>query len=289
MIDGIALGIIGGSGLYRNPGLINSELIDISTPFGPPSSSIIIGELEGKKVAFLSRHGMNHSIAPSEINYRANIYAFKLLGIRRVLSISACGSLREDFAPGDFVLPTQLVDLTRKRKHTFFEDCLVVHVGVADPFCEDLTQQVAKAATSAGGKVHMEGTLVTIEGPRFSTTGESELFRSWGMSIIGMTACPEAFLAREAEMCYVTLAHVTDYDVWHASEESVSVDMVIRTLQANTSLAQKSILHLLGLDVESSHCQCGNSLKEAFITRLDKVPAPVIEKLRPIIGKYLVQ
>ncbi len=289
MIEDIALGIIGGSGLYRMPGLTNSETIDIATPFGPPSSSVIIGELEGKKVAFLSRHGMNHSIAPSEVNYRANIYAFKLLGIRRILSISACGSLREDFAPGDFVIPVQLVDLTRNRNRTFFEDGLVVHVGVADPYCETLARQVAKAAASAGGKVHMEGTLVTIEGPRFSTRGESELLRSWGMSIIGMTACPEAFLAREAEMCYVTLAHVTDYDVWHATEETVSVDMVIRTLQTNTSLAQKTILHFLCRDVESPHCQCQNSLKEAFITRLDMVPTRVIEKLRPIIGKYIVQ
>jgi 5'-methylthioadenosine phosphorylase len=204
------LGVIGGSGLYQMNGLTKTETIVLDTPFGKPSAPIVVGTLAGKKVAFLARHGIGHQISPSEVNYRANIYAMKQIGVKRLVSISACGSLREDYAPGHIVIPDQIFDFTRLRQRSFFSEGLVVHIGVADPFCADLSTQVYQALQDAGGTVHQGGTFITIEGPRFSTKGESNLFRAWGMSIIGMTASPEVFLAREAEMCYAVMAHVTD-------------------------------------------------------------------------------
>ncbi len=230
MNENPVMAVIGGSGLYQFPSLENARQFDIETPFGMPSSPITIGDLYGKKVAFLSRHGIGHSITPTEVNSRANIYALKSIGVTRIVSVSACGSLREDFRPGQIVIPNQLVDFTSLRQKSFFGEGIVAHIGSAEPFCKDLSNLVNEALKSCGVVVHNSGTYITIEGPRFSTKAESNLFREWGMSIIGMTACPEAFLAREAEICYVTMAHVTDYDVWHTNELPVTVEMVIKVL-----------------------------------------------------------
>jgi 5'-methylthioadenosine phosphorylase len=235
------LAIIGGSGLYEMPELHDTRDYDLDTPFGKPSAPIVVGTLEDCRVAFLARHGTGHHISPSEINFRANIYALKSLCVERIVSISACGSLREDYVPGDIVVPSQLFDFTRGRKRSFFEGGLVAHISTADPFCKDLSQMVFEAVLKTGAPVHNGGDFITIEGPRFSTKSESNVFRAWGMAIIGMTTSPEAFLAREAEMCYAVMAHVTDYDVWHISEQSVSVEMVIEILHRNTQIAQQAI------------------------------------------------
>lgn len=281
------LGVIGGSGLYEFTALKEVETIEVDTPFGKPSSPIVIGMLAGKKVAFLARHGIGHYLSPSEINYRANIHAFKQLGVKQVVSISACGSLREDFAPGHIVVPDQLVDFTRGRERSFFTAGLVVHVGVADPICPTLARQVTAAVAAAGGTVHAGGSLITIEGPRFSTKAESNMYRSWGISLIGMTACPEAFLAREAELCYSIMAHVTDYDVWHVSEESVSVDLVVRTLAKNTQVAQLAIQKLVENLSEETPCECANALSNAIITRPECIPPETLERVKLLVGKYL--
>ena len=281
------LGIIGGSGLYEFTALKDVETIELDTPFGKPSSPVVIGTLSGKKIAFIARHGIGHFLSPSEVNYRANIFAFKQLGIQRVVGISACGSLREDYAPGHIVIPDQLVDFTRGRERTFFTDGLVVHVGVADPFCSDLSRLQAAAVAEAGGTVHTGGSLITIEGPRFSTKGESNMYRSWGISMIGMTACPEAFLAREAELCYSIMAHVTDYDVWHVAEEAVSVDMVMRTLVRNTQIAQLAIQKLVERLPAETTCACSSALANAVITRPDCVPPETFERVRLLVRKYL--
>ncbi|MCL4560831.1 MAG: S-methyl-5'-thioadenosine phosphorylase [Chloroflexi bacterium] len=285
-----SLAIIGGSGLYAMDQLSEIQTYDLTTPFGKPSAPLVVGTLAGRRVAFLARHGIGHSISPSEINYRANIYALKSLGCERIVSISACGSLREDYAPGQIVIPDQLFDFTRgDRQRTFFEGGLVAHIGSANPFCPDLSAQLNKATQAAGGTVHQGGTYITIEGPRFSTRAESNLFRTWGMSIIGMTASPEAFLAREAEMCYATMAHVTDYDVWHTTEEPVSVEMVVRTLNQNTRLAQEALVLLArNLEPERS-CDCSQALKNALITSHEKIPAKTRQKLSLLIDKYLPQ
>ena len=284
----LAAAIIGGSGLYAMQGLTDTSEHNPDTPFGKPSSPIIIGTLEGQRLAFLARHGIGHFINPTEVNYRANIYALKMLGANRIISISACGSLREDYKPGDMVIPDQIFDHTRDRQRTFFNQGIVVHIGVADPFCPELSQQVFQAASGSGATVHKGGTLITIEGPRFSTKAESNVFRGWGMSIIGMTASPEAFLAREAEMCYCTLAHVTDYDVWHISAEPVTVDMVIETLNKNTSVAQESLrLFVRNLDQGPSACACGSALSDALITNPSVISAQARAKLDLLVGKYL--
>lgn len=281
------LGVVGGSGLYAMEGLSNLESRQIRTPFGEPSSAVVLGDLDGRCVAFLARHGAGHVYTPSEVNYRANIYALKALGVERVVGISACGSLREDYAPGDIVIPDQLVDLTKGRARSFFGEGLVAHVSVPEPFCPDLSARVLESVEQAGGKAHRGGTFVTIEGPRFSTRAESGLYRAWGMSIIGMTTSPEAFLAREAEMCYTVMAHVTDYDVWHVSEGPVTVDMVVRVLQANTALAQQAIARLLASLDEKRACSCGNALADALITRRDAIPRETREKLGLFVDKYL--
>lgn len=281
------LGVIGGSGLYQFEGLKNVEMLEIETPYGNPSSPIAVGTLVGKRVAFLARHGTGHHISPSEVNYRANIYALKSIGVQNVVSISAVGSLREDFAPGHIVIPDQLFDFTRDRPRTFFSEGLVVHIGSADPFCKDLSTQLFNAVNANGGLVHSGGSLITIEGPRFSTKAESNVFRSWGMSIIGMTASPEAFLAREAELCYAMMAHVTDYDVWHVTEETVSVEMVIKTLMQNTALAQKSILSLLENLTVNDDCACHHALADAIITTRHRIPPVVVKRLDLLLGKYL--
>ncbi len=281
------LAVIGGSGLYEMPGLQNPQTVEPETPFGKPSAPIVIGELAGQPVAFLARHGIGHPLSPSEVPYRANIYALKSLGVERVISISACGSLREDFAPGDIVIPDQVFDFTHKRARTFFGEGLTAHVGVAEPFCAHLSQQLYAAVKTTTAALHRGGAFIVIEGPRFSTKAESAVYRQWGMSIIGMTACPEVFLAREAELCYATMAHVTDYDVWHVSEEPVTVEMVIQVLQRNTQIAQQAIRALVESLAEERPCECGSALATALITRPDVVPAETKAKLSLLIHKYL--
>ncbi len=284
----IRVGIIGGSGLYRMEGLSDVEERTVSTPFGEPSDEVLIGALDGVRVAFLARHGRGHRLLPSEVNYRANIFALKSLGVQQVIAVSACGSLREHIHPGEVVIPDQLFDFTKSREYTFFGDGLAVHIGTANPFCVRLSALVGEAVEGAGGTVHPQGSFITIEGPRFSTRGESFAFRSWGMDIIGMTTSPEAFLAREAEMCYAVMAHVTDYDVWHETEEEVSVETVIRVLQQNTTLAQEAIGALVPRLVQGEPtCGCGEALATAIITDRDAISQRAREKLGPIVGGYL--
>jgi 5'-methylthioadenosine phosphorylase len=281
------LGVIGGSGLYQFPSFEKIETLELDTPFGKPSSPIVIGSLAGKRVVFLARHGIGHIYLPAEVNYRANIYALKQLGVERVISISACGSLQEDYSPGHIVIPDQLVDFTKNRTYTFFGGGFVAHVGVADPFCNDLRKHVIKSVKEAGGIVHPCGTYITIEGPRFSTKAESNLYRQWGMSIIGMTAIPEAFLAREAEICYATMAHVTDYDVWHKNESPVTVEMVIKILNQNTEIAQKAILNLVKMLPEKGECDCSQSLSSAILTEKKSISPSARKKLDQLINKYV--
>jgi 5'-methylthioadenosine phosphorylase len=282
----MTLGIIGGSGLYAMEGLKIVETFDVSTPFGTPSSPLTLGEIGGVSIVFLARHGPDHAIAPSDINYRANIYALKEMGVEQVVSISACGSLREDYAPGHVVVPDQIFDLTRLRHLSFFEEGLVAHVSVADPFCPNLSPAVVDSLQAADAKVHEGGTFITIEGPRFSTRAESNTFRAWGMSIVGMTTSPEAFLAREAEMCYSVMAHVTDYDSWHQSEAPVTVEMVIRTLQTNMQFVQTAIVELAERLPEERDCFCKDALKDALITQRDSIPPEALKKLKPLIQRY---
>ncbi len=282
------LGVIGGSGLYAISTLKNIESLDMDTPFGKPSAPVVVGTLNEKRVAFLARHGIGHTISPTEVNYRANIYALKMLGVPQIVSISACGSLREDYAPGHIVIPDQVFDFTRSgRAHSFFGEGLVAHIGTASPYCEDLTARVFQAVSQTGTMTHAGGTLITIEGPRFSTKAESDLFRAWGMSIIGMTACPEIFLAREAEMCYVTIAHVTDYDVWRTATEPVSVEMVIQTLNRNTEAARQAIENLVEILPENRPCACHSALKDTIITNPGLIQSDTRRKLRLLVDKYL--
>jgi len=287
MTEKVTLAIIGGSGLYEMPGLEDTRELDIDTPFGAPSAPIITGMLAGERLAFLARHGLGHQITPSEVPYRANIYALKSLGTERIISISACGSLQEEFAPGHIVIPDQLYDNTHQRARSFFGEGLVAHVSVEDPFCPDLSNQLESAVRSAQGIVHRGGSFITIEGPRFSTKAESKTYLSWGMSIIGMTASPEAFLAREAEICYATMAHVTDYDVWHVSEAPVTVDMVIQTLHRNTILAQEAVRILASILRHERECDCERALATALVTRQDFIPPETRKKLDLLVSKYL--
>lgn len=279
--------VIGGSGLYDMPGLENIQKHDLTTPFGKPSAPVVVGTLEGKSVAFLARHGIGHHISPTEVNYQANIYALKSLGVTRIISVSACGSLREDYAPGHLAIPNQLFDFTHGRERSFFGEGLVAHVGVADPFCADLSTHLLSAVKTTGATVHKGGNFITIEGPRFSTRAESNTYRAWGMDLIGMTACPEAFLAREAEMCYATMAHITDYDVWHVSEEPVTVEMVIRVLNKNVRLAQEAIRILAARLTSLHNCECDRALSTALITNPKVIPQKTREKLSIFVDKYL--
>lgn len=282
----VKLAVIGGSGVYDMEQLADVEQRRISTPFGDPSDSITVGTLSGKRVAFLPRHGRGHRLTPSEVPYRANIWALKSLGVERIISISACGSMREEYAPRHIVIPDQIYDNTKKRDLTFFGDGLVAHIGIADPFCPHLREILGQAVRQAGGTVHMGGTFITIEGPRFSTRGESNIYRSWGVDIIGMTAVPEAQLAREAEICYATMAHVTDYDVWHEEEEAVNVEMLIANLMANAALSKQAILELVPLLTDERPCDCGQTLAAAMITQRDVIPREKTEQLGPIVAKY---
>jgi 5'-methylthioadenosine phosphorylase len=279
--------VIGGSGLYQMPGLQDVEELNLSTPFGRPSSPVVVGTLAGQRLAFLARHGIGHFISPSEVNYRANIYALKSIGVERIVSISACGSLREDYAPGDIVVPDQLFDLTRQRERSFFGNGMVAHMSVADPFCSELSDLLYSAAQATGANLHRGGTFITVEGPRFSTRAESNVFRSWGMSLIGMTTSPEAFLAREAEICYAVMAHVTDYDVWHISEQPVTVDIVIEILNRNTHIAYQCVKNLAASLIPERLCGCGSALASALITRPDAIPPETRQRLALLVDRYL--
>ena len=281
------LAVIGGSGLYQFEDLRDIETLELDTPFGKPSSPITIGKLKGKRVAFLARHGIGHTLSPSEVPYRANIYAIKSLGITRIISVSACGSLREAYAPGHIVIPHQIFDYTHKRERSFFGKGLVAHISVADPFCEALSDLLEESLKELDATYHRGGVYITIEGPRFSTKGESGLYRQWGMDIIGMTASPEVFLAREAEICYTTMAHVTDYDVWHVSEEAVTVDMVIRTLMKNVHIAQDTIKRIVEKIDLQVHCTCEDALKDALITQTDHIDPEKRQQLDLFLKKHL--
>jgi 5'-methylthioadenosine phosphorylase len=268
--------------------LANVEERSVSTPFGEPSDVLLVGTIDGVPVAFLARHGRGHVLMPTEVNYRANIFALKCLGVEQVIAVSACGSLREHLHPGEVVIPDQLFDFTKKRETTYFGGGLVAHIGTADPFCAQLSGVLGEALKEAGGMVHRGGRFITIEGPRFSTKGESHTYRAWGMDIIGMTTSPEAFLAREAEMCYAVMAHVTDYDVWHETEQEVNVEMLLDTLHANTELAQAAIRTLVSrVDEIERTCTCDATLATAFITQRDRIPTQAREKLALIVGRYL--
>lgn len=287
MKDKPVLGVIGGSGLYDFPSLEETETFNPETPFGYPSAPIVIGRLKGKSVAFLARHGIGHTISPTEVNARANIWALKMLGIDRIIGVSACGSLREDFAPGNIVIPDQLFDHTHNRPRSFFSEGVVVHISAAEPFCPELSTLLHQSVSECDCVVHKGGAMITIEGPRFSTKVESNIYRAWGLSLIGMTTSPEAFLAREAEMCYAVMAHVTDYDVWHITEEAVSVEMVVKTLLKNTELAQRSITALVENLPETSVCSCQNALENAIITSRAALSPETSKKLGLLLNKYL--
>jgi 5'-methylthioadenosine phosphorylase len=281
------IGIIGGSGLYQIDELENVEKITLETPFGDPSGKYVLGTLEGKRVAFLARHGKGHTILPSELNFRANIYGFKTLGVEYILSASAVGSLKEDIHPLDVVIPDQFIDRTRGRISTFFGNGLAAHVGFAHPFCSILSERIRKAGEATGASIHRGGTYVCMEGPQFSTLAESNLYRSWGGAVIGMTNLQEAKLAREAEICYSTMALVTDYDCWHEEEEDVTVEAIIENLRRNAETARKMVIETIkGLPYERS-CECAAALQYALITERDIIPEEVRRDLAPIIGKYL--
>ena len=283
-----SIGVIGGSGIYQIEGLTGAKEIKVKTPFGDPSDSIIVGVLGNQRIAFLPRHGRGHRIMPSELPVRANIYALKSLGVERIVSISAVGSLREDFAPLDIVIPDQLFDRTRLRPSSFFGDGLVVHISFSDPFCPELSQILYTAAQKAGARTHKGGSLVVIDGPQFSTKAESHTYRQWKMDIIGMTALPEAKLAREAEICYAVVAMVTDYDVWHPSHDSVTVDMVVQNLLKNAEMGKRILRYAASeIPAERAHCPCPNALRDSIITSRDRIPAKVRKNLALLLDKYL--
>ncbi len=283
------VGIVGGSGLYAMDGMTDVEAVDVDTPFGKPSDSIVLGNLYGVPVAFLPRHGRGHRITPTDLPVRANIYALKKLGVERLISVSAVGSLKEDLRPLDMVVPDQLIDRTYRRASTFFEGGVVGHIAFAHPFCPHLSGLLNDAAVAAGVTTHMGGTCIVMEGPAFSTVAESNMYRSWGADIIGMTALPEAKLAREAEMCYATLACVTDYDVWHSTEEQVTVELVVANLMKNVAASQGALRRLLPTITAERPCDCGTALRDVVITARDAIPAEARQKLHPIIGKYIEQ
>jgi 5'-methylthioadenosine phosphorylase len=280
--------VIGGSGLYQIPGLTTTAEHSVDTPFGKPSEKIVEGELNGQRILFLARHAPGHPINPSQVNYRANIYALKKLGVDRVISVNACGSLREDYKPGDLVIPDQIMDMTKFRANTFFEDGLTAHIGVADPFCPDLSSYLVQALKESDATVHDTGTFVVIEGPRFSTRAESNTFRGWGMSIVGMTSAPEAFLAREAELCYAAVAHITDYDVWHSRDEDVSVEMVLKIISQNTDIVHGALSYLAQNPPDNERaCGCQSALESSLITNQAVIPETTRKKLDLLVRKYL--
>jgi 5'-methylthioadenosine phosphorylase len=283
----ITIGIIGGSGLYDMAELSDREERQVSTPFGEPSAPYVIGTLRGKRVAFLARHGLGHRLMPSELNFRANIFGFKTLGVEYILSASAVGSLKEELRPLDIVIPDQFIDRTKGRISTFFGNGLAAHVGFAHPFCSNLSAVALQSGRTAGATVHKGGTYVCMEGPQFSTLAESRLYRTWGADIIGMTNLQEAKLAREAEICYTTIALVTDYDCWHPDHDSVTVEMIIGNLTQNAKTAQAIIANAVDALPFERSCECAQALKFALITRPDAVPASTLVDLAPIVGKYM--
>ena len=281
------IGIIGGSGLYHMPGFSDVHEVKQSTPFGDPSDAYVLGNLEGRKVAFLARHARGHRLLPSELNFRANIYGFKQLGVERIISVSAVGSLKEEHKPLEFVIPDQFFDRTRHRVDTFFGDGVAAHVSFGDPVCGEIANLVADACTNAGVVGKLGGTYLCMEGPQFSTKAESNVYRKLGMDVIGMTNLQEAKLAREAEICYVTIAMVTDYDCWHPHHDSVTVDQVVSVLLKNAEHACQVVKHAVAAMPKTRSCKCGSALANAIITDRDKIPAATKEKLKLILGKYL--
>jgi 5'-methylthioadenosine phosphorylase len=281
------IGIIGGSGLYSMPGFTEVHEVSQKTPFGEPSDPYVLGTLAGRKVAFLARHGRGHRILPSELNFRANIYGFKQLGVERIISVSAVGSLKKEHKPGEFVIVEQFVDRTRHRVDTFFGDGAVAHIAFADPMCGELAQVVETACAKAGVTGKRGGTYLCIEGPQFSTKAESNLYRSWGMDVIGMTNLQEAKLAREAEICYATVAMVTDYDCWHPHHDSVTVDQIVAVLVKNAENACQVMREAVAAMPKARTCKCGSALQHAILTDKDKIPPQTRERLKLILGKYL--
>ena len=282
-----SIGIIGGSGLYAMPGLKETREVAVKTPFGEPSDRFVLGTLEGKRVAFLARHARGHRFTPGEINYRANIYAMKLLGVERVISVSAVGSLRDDLRPGEFLVPDQFVDRTKHRVSTFFGDGLVAHVGFAHPVCADVASALCDASVHCGVKVHRRGTYICMEGPQFSTLAEAEMHRQLGFDVIGMTNVTEAKLAREAELCYSTIAMITDYDCWNPEHESVTVAQIVATLTRNAENAQRVLREAVRSLPAKRKCKCDSALKHALLTDPKLVPAVTRKRLSAIVSKYL--
>lgn len=283
-----SIGIIGGSGLYEMGGLADTKEIHVKTPFGEPSDAIVVGTLEGRRVAFLARHGRGHRILPSEINFRANVYAMKLLGVERIISVSAVGSLMENLQPGEFLVPDQFVDRTKNRVSTFFGEGLVAHVGFDKPTCGQVSSVLADASVHCGVMVHRRGTYVCIEGPQFSTLAEANMHRQLRFEVIGMTNVTEAKLAREAEICYATIAMITDYDCWHPEHESVTASQIIATLVQNAENAQRVLREAVRAMPEERSCKCGAALKHALVTDMKLVPKATKKKLEAIIGKYIL-
>jgi 5'-methylthioadenosine phosphorylase len=283
----VTVGVIGGSGLYDIEGLTSTRSIRVRTPFGSPSDAITVGSLEGIRVAFLSRHGQGHLLNPSGINYRANIFALKSLGVSHVISISAVGSMKESIHPGDVVVPDQFIDLTKRRTSTFFDDGVVAHVAFGEPVCAELAQVLLSAGEKVGANVHRSGTYLCMEGPQFSTKAESRLYRQWGVDVIGMTNMPEAKLAREAELCYATLALVTDYDCWHETEEAVTVEAVLGTLHRNVALAKQILRSAMPSFANPIDCPCHRALDNAILTAPKRIPTAVRKKLAVLIDRAL--
>ena len=281
------LGVLGGSGLYSMKDLEVLEKVSVDTPFGKPSDEIVMGQLLGTRVAFLPRHGVGHRISPSDINYRANIFALKKIGVERIISVSAVGSMKEEIEPGHIVVPDQFIDRTHGRISTFFSDGIVGHVSLADPICPDLHSVITKSAKDAGAKVHSGGTYICMEGPQFSTRAESDLYRMWGVDVIGMTNMTEAKLAREAEICYVTIALSTDYDCWRREEAAVTVDAVLEIMHKNVELAQSILKEVVSSLDEKKNCQCGEAAKYAIVTDREKIPTALKQDLEPLFGSYL--
>ena len=287
MSERIGIGIIGGTGLYQMEGFTDVREVAVETPFGPPSDSLMLGQLEGRAVAFLPRHGRGHRILPHELNFQANVFAMKALGVEFLLSVSAVGSLKEQYAPLEMLVPDQLIDRTQKRRSTFFGRGLVAHVAFAHPFCSVLSKLMAEGCREAGARHHVGGTYVCIEGPQFSTYAESQLYRSWGADVVGMTNLQEAKLAREAEICYATLAMVTDYDCWHPEHDAVTAESVMKVLAQNVATARavlRAVTRRLPLPRE---CECEHALRHALLTPAELVPEAVKRELEPIVGRYL--
>jgi 5'-methylthioadenosine phosphorylase len=283
----VTVGVIGGSGLYDIEGLTSARSVRVRTPFGSPSDAITVGSLEGIRVAFLSRHGRGHVLNPSGINYRANIFALKSLGVSHVISVSAVGSMKESIQPGDVAVPNQFIDLTKRRVSTFFDDGIVAHVAFGEPICAELRQALLAAGENVGANLHRGGTYLCMEGPQFSTKAESQLYRQWGVDVIGMTNMPEAKLAREAELCYATLALVTDYDCWHETEEAVTVEAVLGTLHRNVVLAKQILRAVMPAFANPVECPCHRALDNAILTAPNRISSAARKKLSLLIGRAL--